>query len=303
MPLNDESAYGNLQNYKLYLRPNAHNHYGFPNLQKSQLTKHQQNVRNLLYLMSKNKSMTTWDLAKISIPDDISKLREREKIYRRLLVGRKDKGKHSDGILDLGLVVKDGKSLKTGKADLVIGSRFLNDDGENVPSYRKTGIKILTKLANTSLEQKITDSQSGFRGYGKRVIEEVTPSESGMGVSNEILIKASKKGFQIIEVPIVILYEGDTSSQNPLSHGSSVFLSTLKFISMEHPLKFYGIPGGAFLTIGIIFLIYTIQLFSETRQIITNVSLIGIGSTLLGVVLCTTSIMLYSIVSVVRERR
>ena len=117
MPSNDESAYGNLQNYKLYLRPNAHNHYGFPNLQKSQLTKHQQNVRNLLYLMSKNKSMTTWDLAKISIPDDISKLREREKIYRRLLVGRKDKGKHSDGILDLGLVVKDGKSLKTGKAD------------------------------------------------------------------------------------------------------------------------------------------------------------------------------------------
>ena len=117
MPSNDESAYGNLQNYKLYLRPNAHNHYGFPNVQKSQLTKHQQNVQNLLYLMSKNKSMTTWDFAKISIPDDISKLREREKIYRRLLVGRKDKGKHSDGILDLGLVVKDGKSLKTGKAD------------------------------------------------------------------------------------------------------------------------------------------------------------------------------------------
>ena len=117
MPSNDESTYGNLQNYKLYLRPNAHTHYGYPNVVKSQLTKHQQNVQNLLYLMCKNKSLTTWDFAKISIPDDISKLREREKIYRRLFVGRKDKGKHSDGILDLGLVVKDGKSLKTGKAD------------------------------------------------------------------------------------------------------------------------------------------------------------------------------------------
>lgn len=117
MPLNDNFTYGNLQNYKLYLRPNAHNHYGYPNEGKAQLTKHQQNVQNLLYLMSKNKPLTTWDFAKISIPDDISKLREREKIYRRLLVGRKDKGKHSDGILDLGLVVKDGKSLKTGTAD------------------------------------------------------------------------------------------------------------------------------------------------------------------------------------------
>ncbi len=117
MPREDDSAYGNLQNYKLYLRPNAHAHYGSPNEKKSVLNKHQQNVQNLLKIMSKNESMTTWDLAKISMPNDISKLREREKVYRRLLVGRKDKGKHSDGILDLGLVIKDGKSFKTGIAD------------------------------------------------------------------------------------------------------------------------------------------------------------------------------------------
>jgi len=117
MPLDNDVTYGNLQNYKLYLRPNAHAHYGSPDEKKSVLSKHQQNVQNLLKIMSKNESMTTWDLAKISIPNDISKLREREKIYRRLLIGRKDKGKHSDGILNLGLVIKDGKSLKTGVAD------------------------------------------------------------------------------------------------------------------------------------------------------------------------------------------
>lgn len=117
MPLENDAMYGNLQNYKLYLRPNAHAHYGAPDAKKSTLSKHQQNVQNLLKIMSKNESMTTWDLAKISIPNDISKLREREKIYRRLLIGRKDKGKHSDGILDLGLAIRDGKSLKTGIAD------------------------------------------------------------------------------------------------------------------------------------------------------------------------------------------
>jgi len=168
--------------------------------------------------------------------------------------------------------------IKNGKSDLVIGSRFLDDNGKNVPKYRKMGIKILTTLANTSLKQNITDSQSGFRGYGKRVIEEITPSESGMGVSNEILIKASKRGFQITEVPIIILYDGDTSSQNPISHGSSVVISTLKFISMEHPLKFYGIPGSIFLTIGLIFLIYTIQLFTETSQILLSSAIIGVSS-------------------------
>ena len=117
MPLENDPIYGNLQNYKLYLRPNAHIHYGLPNQKKSSYSKHQQNVQSLLRIMSKSEAMTTWDFAKISIPNDVSKLREREKIYRRLLVGRKDKGKHSGGILDLGLAVKDGKSLKTGVAD------------------------------------------------------------------------------------------------------------------------------------------------------------------------------------------
>ena len=192
--------------------------------------------------------------------------------------------------------------IKNGKSDLVIGSRFLDDNGKNVPKYRKMGIKILTTLANTSLKQNITDSQSGFRGYGKRVIEEITPSESGMGVSNEILIKASKRGFQITEVPIIILYDGDTSSQNPISHGSSVVISTLKFISMEHPLKFYGIPGSIFLTIGLIFLIYTIQLFKETSQILLSSAIIGVSSVIFGSILLMSAVLLYSMVNLIRHK-
>ena len=193
--------------------------------------------------------------------------------------------------------------LQNGKADLVIGSRFLNNNGKNVPSYRKVGIKILTKLANTSLEDNITDSQSGFRGYGRQVIENVTPAESGMGVSNEILMKASKQGLKIAEVPIIILYDGDTSSQNPVSHGSSVLLSTLKFISMEHPLKFYGIPGMGFLAIGLVFLIYTLHLFTETRQILLSSAIIGIGSVIFGIVLIQSSILLYAMVKLIRNKK
>ena len=124
----------------------------------------------------------------------------------------------------------------TNQADLVIGSRFLEGNQENIPTYRQVGIKIITKLANTSLDKSITDSQSGFRAYAKKVISEITPLEKGMGVSNEILMKSSKKGFKIAEVPIIVSYEGDTSTQNPISHGASVIMSTLKFISIDHPL-------------------------------------------------------------------
>jgi len=189
------------------------------------------------------------------------------------------------------------------EADIVIGSRFINDDEGSIPAYRRMGIKIITKLTNTTLDKEITDSQSGFRAYNKKVLSEITPSEYGMGVSNEILIKSNKKGFKICEVPIVVSYDGETSTHHPVSHGMSVTFSTLKFISIDHPLKFYGIPGFCFLAIGLFFIIWTLQIFSESREIITNISLLAIGTTIFGTMLVMTSIILYSIVNIIRDQK
>jgi len=77
----------------------------------------------------------------------------------------------------------------------------------------------------------------------------------------------------------------------------------MKFISIEHPLKFYGIPGIGFFLIGLFFAVWTIQEFTNSGRIITNISLIGVGSIIFGMILTMTSIMLYSLVNVVRERR
>ena len=187
------------------------------------------------------------------------------------------------------------------KADIVIGSRFLENKSD-IPEYRKFGIKVITKITNSSLKEKLTDSQSGFRAYSKNVLKNVTPSESGMGVSTEILIKASNAGHKIAEVPITIMYGSDTSTHNPVSHGTSVLFSTIKFTSIEHPLKFYGIPAIIFLGIGFVFMLWTFQTYAVEKEIITNVALIGIGSLVIGIVFLLSAILLYTLVSVVRER-
>ena len=187
------------------------------------------------------------------------------------------------------------------KADIVIGSRFLENKSD-IPEYRKFGIKVITKITNSSLKEKLTDSQSGFRAYSKNVLKNITPSESGMGVSTEILIKASNAGHKIAEVPITIMYGSDTSTHNPVSHGTSVLFSTIKFTSIEHPLKFYGIPAIIFLGIGFVFMLWTFQIYAVEKEIITNVALISIGSLMIGIVLLLSAILLYTLVSVVRER-
>jgi hypothetical protein len=78
-------------------------------------------------------------------------------------------------------------------------------------------------------------------------------------------------------------------------------MKTLKFISIEHPLKFYGIPGLIFLGIGLFFMIMTIQGFSETRQILLSTSIIGFGAMIFGTILLLTSIILYTLVTLVKE--
>jgi len=192
--------------------------------------------------------------------------------------------------------------IKDGESDIVIGSRFLSDNNE-VPRYRKFGIKIITQLTNASMKKNFTDSQSGFRAYKKQVLENIVLTEQGMGISTEILIKASEKNFRITEIPIKILYEGDTSTHNPVSHGTSVLISTIKFTSIQHPLKFYGIPSLILIGIGIVFTYFSVEYYAEVGRLNTNLTLISAGALLLGSILFISAILLYSIITVIRENK
>jgi glycosyltransferase involved in cell wall biosynthesis len=193
------------------------------------------------------------------------------------------------------------KPILNDEADLVIGSRFLDESEKEVPQYRKVGIKVITKITNASIKKQLTDSQSGFRGYSREIISELNPSETGMGVSTEILIKASSKNFRIVEVPIKIIYEGDTSTHNPITHGSSVIISTIKYTSLQRPLTFYGIPSVIFLIIGGAFSYLAIQFYVEVGRLNTNLTIMGASTVLIGVILLITAILLFSLVSIVRE--
>ena len=218
-------------------------------------------------------------------------------IETEILVTFDADGQHR--VEDIGEVINP---IQENIADIVIGSRFLQKN-DQVPGYRKIGIKAITKVTNASINQKLTDSQSGFRAYNKKVLQNIFPSDKGMGISTEILIKASQKNFRITEVPVTILYEGDTSVHNPVSHGTSVIISTIKFTSIAHPLKFYGIPSVFFLILGSIFTYLAVNYYAEIGKLNTNITLVAAGTLLMGAVLLITAILLYSLVSVVREKR
>ena len=208
-----------------------------------------------------------------------------------------------DGQHDPGQIPRLVEPLLKGVADLVIGSRFLRgEDAARVPGYRKVGLKLITGLASNSSYSNLTDAQSGFRAYGHKALEALAVTEQGMGVSTEILLKAEEIGLRAVEVPTTINYGDDSSTHNPLIHGIDVVLSTVKHLSIRRPLMFYGVPGLFSLAAALFFWVWTLQIFRVSRTINTNITLIALSATMIGLMLMTTGIILWVLISVVREK-
>ena len=193
-------------------------------------------------------------------------------------------------------------ALKEQNVDVVIGSRFLGRSSK-LQGYRKHGIKIITSASNLGTDFKVSDSQSGFRAYSKKAIDSIHPTETGMSASTEILLKISNEGLSVAEVPISISYEGDTSTQNPVSHGIKVLMNTLKFISVKCPLTFYGIPGVILIILGSVLGYTFLDAYLHRQGIFMGSLAASIILFLLGTILCVTSVILFSMATLIRDRK
>ena len=82
-----------------------------------------------------------------------------------------------------------------------------------------------------------------------------------------------------------------------------MLISTIKFTSIQHPLKFYGIPSLILIGIGVIFTYFSVDYYAEIGRLNTNLTLISAGTLLLGSILFISAILLYSIITVIRENK
>lgn len=157
------------------------------------------------------------------------------------------------------------KPLLEGKADVVVGSRFL---GESMrpPFYRRLGQRILTFITNLGSGQTVSDSQSGFRAYSSKALKELNLTESGMSVSSEIQFAISKCGLRVADVSIHASYL-DRAKRNPIGHGLAVFTRLMVLISLRKPLLLFGAPGLVFMAGGIGLGIRVLTRYGETNEL------------------------------------
>jgi glycosyltransferase involved in cell wall biosynthesis len=210
----------------------------------------------------------------------------------------------SDGQHDPDYIPSLIKPISNDGFDMVIGSRFLSEEGEKkVPRYRSLGIRTITKFAKAISFSNLTDAQSGFRAYSKDAIAKINLFEEGMSVSAEILLRAKENGLSVKEVPVTIDYDVvRRSTHNAVSHGIGVLYSIIHFISLRHPLLCYGIAGIALLVVAASYTTNAVELFSKTRFVSTNLILLSVGTALVGIVLLATGTIIYSIKALLKGR-
>ena len=185
------------------------------------------------------------------------------------------------------------------KADVTVGSRFLGK-GSDVPGYRSAGIRVITNVSNRVSSTRLSDAQSGFRAYSRRALESIVPADMGMGASTEILLKASRAGLRIAEVQISVLYDKG-ASRNPVYHGVEVLFSSLKHVSILHPLMTYGIPGFVLLAYGVYLGSNALREYVDTHKVILGSTLVSMGAILVGLILCITALILWIMITLLRD--
>lgn len=187
----------------------------------------------------------------------------------------------------------------TENVDISIGSRFLSQNSNNVPMYRRLGIGVLTKLTNAGSKEnhKVTDGQSGFRSYSRKAIASLDPRDKDMGVSAEILMQGRKNNLLYKEVPISVDYSLQGSTKRPVGHGLGVIVSILKYLEVEHALLFFGVPGIVLFIIGLVFGWGVYADYTATKVLAVGNALVTVALLILGVLLGMTGLILHAVIN------
>ena len=101
--------------------------------------------------------------------------------------------------IDYGILLEP---ILDGRADVVYGSRFLGGTHRVLLFWHTLGNKFLTTLSNMFTNLNLTDMETGYKVFTKKVNDALTFKCNRFGFEPEFTAKVAKNKFRIYEVPI-----------------------------------------------------------------------------------------------------
>jgi len=92
--------------------------------------------------------------------------------------------------------------VREGRCDLAIGSRYVAHTAYRAPRLRRLGMWMFSGVVYLAIGHRIADTTSGFRAYGRRVMEVCALDFPRDFPDAPLLIDLARRGFRWIEVPV-----------------------------------------------------------------------------------------------------
>ncbi|MCZ6582848.1 MAG: glycosyltransferase family 2 protein [Thaumarchaeota archaeon] len=172
------------------------------------------------------------------------------------------------------------------QADVVIGTRFQNEKPKNIPRIKYLGNKIFTKIVSSIVQQKFTDTQTGFRAYSREALLNISVVND-FTYTQEVLIDLKFKGMQITEVPVSVKYDDKRKSRvvkNIFNYSSRALAIIIRTLVFHRPMFAFNILGGIFCGVGVLAKIVTaFNIISINTSLSTGLIILGGVSFMMGV--------------------
>jgi glycosyltransferase involved in cell wall biosynthesis len=135
--------------------------------------------------------------------------------------------------------------------EFVMGNRFTGGikPGAMPRSHRLVGNPGLTAILNRFFHAGIGDAYCGMRGFTKRVYQIIEPRSTGMEFALELVIKASKMGARVCEVPITLW--PDKRGRAPHLRTFHDGWRSLRFMLLYAPNWLFVAPGATITLVGV----------------------------------------------------
>lgn len=108
-------------------------------------------------------------------------------------------GQHDPRFIDVLI-----EPLINGKADMVIGSRYINKNGFQSTYIRRIGIRYFSLLIKQLTRKGITDPTSGFRACNSKVINEFSMKYPVDYPEPESIVYLLRKNYRVAEIPVIM---------------------------------------------------------------------------------------------------
>jgi len=125
---------------------------------------------------------------------------------------------HPDYQYDSTLVPDLVKPIHEGRADMVLGSRFLSGGtlAGGMPVYKFLANRFLTTVENITLGQNLSECHTGFRAYSRKLLLTIPflLNSDDFVFDTEVIAQAVAFGFRIAEIGVPTRYFKEASSVN-----------------------------------------------------------------------------------------